>query len=219
MKEFKVGQKVNVIGIGGCHINYEAFFSQNNLLKFELKYREGALIELGIHTVVATGWYDGKENDTNYGKMYLLEDKNGQMFIMSNKDGKYLEPATLSTGDMMNLLAQNPGQIYKSDTHTAYMDGSLFRLKYHGGASETSGNIRLIDASIFKADTWTLVPEPPKPISIEEAAKASKDGKTIICKFPNFNNQLDEWTTECRPSEAYLTFHMIHTGKWYIKEE
>jgi hypothetical protein len=120
-------------------------------------------------------------------------------------------PATLSTGDMLNAI--QPRQLYISQEEPSNPVSLIGEdLSWKSGEDFTIN-------SIVMQYRWTLVPEPPKPVSIEEAAKASGDGKTIICKFPNFNNPLDEWTTECRPSEAYLTFHMIHTGKWYIKDE
>jgi hypothetical protein len=225
MKEFEVGQKVNVINTGGCHTTYEAFFTENNLLKFKHKYISGDSIERGEHTVVATGWYEGNKNDSFYGKLYLLEDANGQVFIMNNRGNNYLELTTLSTGDMINALMANPYQLFTNggiigqdgtcSNTIGIRDGTLIWLCQD---RKSKWNNFSVTPRTLKYQ-WTLVPEPPKPVSIEEAAIASEDGKTIICKYPNFNKPSDECTEECRPAESRLTFHMIRTGKWFVKEE
>lgn len=123
------------------------------------------------------------------------------------------KPATLSTGEIINELEKNHNQKIKR-TSNGYVYGL-----HESGTVEClePGQHHWYSADI--RDTWTLVPEPLRPVTFEEAAMASMDGKTIICKYPNFNNPLDERTEECRPAESRLTFHMIRTGKWFVKSE
>jgi hypothetical protein len=133
--------------------------------------------------------------------------------------------------ELMALAASEPekyeGKKYKAvsnangETITAYDGVKVGQLSFEKGVAYVDGNdtYLMCKAHISCGTELELVPEPPKPISVEEAAKASMSGKTIICKYPDYNNPLNECTCECRSTEAYLTFHMINTAKWYIKEE
>ena len=92
----------------------------------------------------------------------------------------------MKTWEMLRELAANPEQRYKSQNHTAYIEGSILRLKYHDRESSgVSGNLRLIGSKDgnYEADQWTLIPPSPQPVPFMEAVKAKRRGKEILYKF------------------------------------
>jgi hypothetical protein len=120
----------------------------------------------------------------------------------------YLEPATLSTGDMLNELAKNKKAKYVDRAgRKCISDTGKIKVTYNN------------EASILDIDEqWTFIEE-PKEISLEEAIAYSKKGRTIICKYPNYNDPSQLCSEECRPEKTLISFHMLSTGKWYTNED
>jgi len=152
--------------------------------------------------------------------------------------GEMLEPATLSTGDMLNALMANPEQKYKNmrtgkvlglvdgvlrnegNTNNAYIITFEPNSKAYAPYGDyATGNI---------TDRWTLVPEPPKPVPFEEIRKAHAEGKKVKVVYPNFNNKQNTVTQyfwkgsdsgdNSDLSPLGLSFYMIHNGTWFIGE-
>jgi hypothetical protein len=227
---FKVGQKVKVIGTGGCHSTYKNFFGENGLTRFFDKYRDGNCIKKGIHTVVATGLYEGKQ-DSYYKKLYLLEDSNGQVFIMSNVDGKFIEaiePLTLSTGDMINALMANPEQRYKNERYggIAGLDESGKLKLFYGGEYKPFevvmqiGEVPTINGKPANGniyDQWILIPPEPKPVPFMEAVKAYAEGRTVECEY---NGDTTTYESD-KPNDTFCKLESLEIlrGTWYISHD
>jgi hypothetical protein len=92
-----------------------------------------------------------------------------------NTPDVHFEPATLSTGDMLNALMANPGQRYlRTMDNGIYGLDDVGTLKHLEHGHYYSADIR---------DRWTLVPEPPKPVTFLEAFKQNRKGKTTYCNL------------------------------------
>jgi hypothetical protein len=85
-----------------------------------------------------------------------------------------LEPATLSTGDMIDAI--QPGQKYKNELNTVVMLKDNYLIV-------DSKCLLLLDGNLSMSAQWTLIPPEPKPVSFMDAVKAYAEGKTIRCKL------------------------------------
>jgi hypothetical protein len=140
---------------------------------------------------------------------------NGDWEIASTKPLEP-KPATLSTGDMVNALEKNHNQKVKR-TSNGYVYGL-----HESGTVEClePGQHHWYSADI--RDTWTLVPEPPKPVDFMTAVKAYAEGKTIVCEWKE-----QKFTYTPRKYDARLIDNNKNTigyteileGYWFIREE
>ena len=162
-----------------------------------------------------------------YGKAYCLSGLAGYY------SSEMLEPATLSTGDMINALMANPGERYKSETpaNSAIDRYAIMSLDDEGFLCFENYNSRTnkrisdehsggrLNGNFNIERTWTLLPEPPKPVSMDEAFAALDDqGKAI--RWDDVNNSDNSITIASKDWFSKIIMpYMLRRGKWYILEE
>jgi hypothetical protein len=135
---------------------------------------------------------------------------------------------TLSTGDMINALTANPGQKYKN---LRCENEIIAGIKHDGYLAiqeniESGYNPPLVITLQNITDKWTLVPEPPKPITKEEALEAFLNGQDVCCTTYGITH-----TYSCAHERGKVKRGMVDEngnpisaneilhGTWHIKEE
>jgi hypothetical protein len=152
----------------------------------------------------------------------LILDFNGltNLCFFCNVD-ENLEPATLSTGDMINALMANPEQRYRRQSN-----GFAYGLDKSGTIKCLENNTHWYSADL--TDKWTLLPEPPKPVDFLTAVKAYAEGKTIVCNIdshdwvysPDASKMCDYGFKLCtKDGRCPVAVGEILRGNWFIKED
>jgi hypothetical protein len=116
-----------------------------------------------------------------------------------------IEPATLSTGDMVNII--KPGQEYKRESDGHIVTG--VEIPFTG---ECVLNWAPGRKALSPTDRWTLVPEPPKPVSFMEAHKANCSGKNTAC---NLEGSIRFF---CKYYGGSYLVAEIEDGTWTVEE-
>jgi hypothetical protein len=140
-----------------------------------------------------------------------------------------LEPATLSTGDMINALMANPKQRCKCVGGPKIAEGKAVSLMPCKDGMRNPDELYWSsgEAFVFNKATlgyqWTLIPPEPQPIPFLDAVKAYAEGKTVECEHKEFgkrsytrqNKICQHFKDDCDQS---VTAQEILEGKWTIKE-
>ena len=131
----------------------------------------------------------------------------------------------MKTSEMIAMLERNPKLKYRSGIHEVSVDGSGFlKVKYmpepNLGSGSPSGNFRIVDSDVIKADNWQLVRQ---PVTWQEAIEARINGKTITCEKcggcdGDKNCRVKEEQIFLNTKFGIPCWNQIKTGIWYIED-
>lgn len=225
--KFKVGDRVRAISAGGTFSTYINFFYENGLEKFKEFWAEGKRLPVGEYTVVATGKH---REPRQYGTIYLLRNKDGEIYISNNDRNSltFIESkgeGKMKAYELMKLAMENPqkyeGKKYRVEGIVKDFEGrQLFGLAVTGGRLVKNTDNSHTYAYI---STDAMLEEISQSVPFLEAIKAYSEGKTIRCEWDSKNNKYDPkqnspdnpWMRDNkgRPVTAKEILH----GGWYIE--